>query len=96
MICYDTTQLFLEVETMAAIIKTILTVIFALDSIALVIVIMMQKSKDTGLGAIGGMSISDTYWGRNKGRSAEGNLVRLTRVLAVIFVIDALVLNIHF
>lgn len=81
---------------MAAVIRTILTVIFAIDSILLVIVIMMQKSKDPGLGAIGGMNTSDSYWSRNKGRSAEGNLVRLTRILAIVFVGIALCLNINF
>ncbi len=81
---------------MAVVIRTILTVIFALDSLALIAVIMMQKSKDQGLGAIGGMSISDTYWGKNKARSAEGKLVLFTRLFAVVFVVIALILNIKF
>lgn len=81
---------------MAAVIRTILTVFFAIDSILLIIVIMMQKSKDPGLGAIAGMSAADSYWSRNKGRSKEGNLVRMTRVLGIVFIGLAICLNLNF
>ena len=80
---------------MAVIIRTILTVLFAIDSLLLIVIIMMQKSKDPGLGAIGGMS-SDTYWSRNKSRSEEGRLVWITRILAIVFVVLAIVLNMGF
>lgn len=79
------------------VLRTILTVLFAIDSVALVTIILMQQGKNRGLGAIAGMaSSSDTYWGKNKGRSKEGRLVMLTRVCAVIFVALAVVLNIKF
>ena len=35
---------------------------------------------------------ADTYWTKNKGRSAEGVLVKITRVLAVLFVALSVVL----
>ena len=54
------------------ILRTILTVIYVIDCIALTVVVLMQEGKQQGLGAIAG--ISDTYWGRNKSRSAEGTL----------------------
>ena len=72
----------------------ILSILFVVVCVASIIIVMMQKSKDPGLGAIGGMSGStDTYWGKNKGRSAEGNLVRITRILAIAFFVLAIVLN---
>ena len=49
------------------ILRTILTVIYVIDCIALTVVVLMQEGKQQGLGAIAG--ISDTYWGRNKSRS---------------------------
>ena len=58
------------------ILRTILTVIYVIDCIALTVVVLMQEGKQQGLGAIAG--ISDTYWGRNKSRSAEGTLIRAT------------------
>lgn len=82
---------------MNAIIRTILTVIFSIDSVALVIVILRQQGKDQGLGAIAGMStVSDTYWGKNKGRSEEGHLIRLTRIMSIVFIGLAVVLNMKF
>ena len=39
---------------------------------------------------------SDTYWSKNKGRSEEGRLVRLTRILVIVFIALAVILNIAF
>lgn len=53
------------------ILRTILTVIFAIDCIALTVVVLMAEGKQQGLGgAISGAA--DSYWGKNKGRSREG------------------------
>ena len=55
----------------------------------------MQEINQKGLsGAISGAA--DTYWGKNKGRSMEGKLVTFTKILAVLFVIIAIILNINF
>ena len=74
------------------ILKTILMIIFAIDCIALSAIVLMQEGKTQGLGSIGGMS-TDTYWGQNKGRSMEGALVRGTKILAILFIVLAAVLN---
>lgn len=76
--------------------KTILMILFAIDSIALVIVVLMQQGKSQGLGALAGNLTADTYWGKNKGRSKEGNLKKITRVFVVIFIALAILLNINF
>ena len=76
------------------ILRTILTVIYVIDCIALTVVVLMQEGKQAGLGTIGGMA--DTYWGQNKGRSMEGALVKITRVLAVLFIVLSVVLNMNF
>ena len=36
------------------------------------VVVLMQEGKQQGLGSVAGMA--DTYWGKNRSRSAEGNL----------------------
>lgn len=74
------------------ILKTILMIIFAIDCIALSAIVLMQEGKTQGLGSIGGMS-TDTYWGQNNGRSMEGALVRGTKILAILFIVLAAVLN---
>lgn len=73
------------------ILKTILLILFAIDCIALSAIVLLQEGKQAGLGTIGGMA--DSYWGQNKGRSMEGSLVKITKILAVIFIVLAAVLN---
>lgn len=76
------------------ILRIVLTVIFAIDCIGLTIIVLMQEGKSQGLGAIAGAA--DTYWGKNKGRSMEGGLVKATIVMAVLFFVLAAVLNMNF
>ena len=71
---------------------TALTVIFVIICIALTAVVLLQEGKSAGLGVVSGSS--DTYWGKNKGRSMEGTLEKITRVLVILFLVIALVLNI--
>ena len=71
-----------------------LTVLFIIDCIALSAIILLQEGKSQGLGSLSGMS--ETYWGKNKGRSMEGTLVKVTRILGVLFFVLALVLNLKF
>ena len=75
-----------------AVLKTVLTVVFIIMSIALTGIILLQEGKSAGLGAISGAA--DTYWGKNKGRSMEGMLVKVTRVLVILFLLISIVLNI--
>ncbi len=72
--------------------RTILTIIFILVCVALAAVVLLQEGKSAGLGAISGAA--DTYWGKNKGRSMEGALVKITRYLGIAFIVLAAVLNI--
>lgn len=76
------------------ILRTILTVIFVIVCIALTVLVLMQEGKSQGLGSISGMA--DTYWGKNKGRSMEGALVKITTGLAVAFMVLAIILNMNF
>lgn len=71
--------------------KIFVAIIFILVSIGLTVIVLMQEGKDAGLGTIGG--IGDTYWSKNKSRSMEGNMVKLTKWLAAIFLILAVLLS---
>jgi len=53
----------------------------------------MQEGKSQGLGAIAGAA--ESYLGKNKARGMEGTLVTITRVLAVLFILLAIVLNLR-
>lgn len=55
-------------------------------SIALIILVLLQESKQQGLsGAIAGGA--DTFFGKNKGRTMEAKLEKLTKVFCAAFVI---------
>ena len=73
------------------ILKVILLILFAIDCIALSAIVLLQEGKQAGLGTIGGMA--ESYWGQNKGRSMEGKLVKITKYLAILFIVLAAVLN---
>ena len=74
--------------------KMIISVLLIIDCIVLTIVVLMQEGKEAGLGSISGMA--DTYWGKNKGRSMEGALVKATKIMGILFFVLALVLNLNF
>ncbi|HCK45177.1 preprotein translocase subunit SecG [Clostridium sp. OM05-6BH] len=71
---------------------TILLLVYILVCCVLTVIVLMQEGKQAGLtGAISGAA--ETYWGKNKGRSMEGGLELATRILAVVFVVLSLILN---
>ena len=74
-----------------AVLRIISQVIFILLCIALTALVLMQEGKSAGLGAISGAA--ETYWGKNKGRSMEGKLVKITKYLAIGFMVLTIVLN---
>ena len=73
-------------------VTTLLTVIFIIISLILTVVVLLQEGKSAGLGVVSGSS--DTYWGKNKGRSMEGALEKFTKILVFLFIVIAVVLNI--
>ena len=67
-------------------------VLFIIVCVALVSLVLAQEGKNQGLGAIQG-TVENTYWGKNKGRSREGVLKKVTIALSVLFIVFAIVLN---
>jgi len=78
-----------------ATLHTITMVVYILICVVLTFVVLAQEGKNAGFsGSING--VADTYWGKNKGRSFEGKLVLMTRILAAAFIILSVVLNMSF
>ena len=71
--------------------RVVINIIFILVCVALTVLVLMQEGKSAGLGSISGAA--ETYWGRNKGRSMEGNLEKWTKILMGVFFVLAIVLN---
>lgn len=75
------------------VLRTVLTIVFIIICIALTVLVLMQEGKSAGLGAIGGAA--ETFWSKNKSRSMEGTMVKLTKYLAIAFIVIAAILNLN-
>lgn len=72
--------------------RGIITFLFIVICVFLSVVILLQEGKSAGLsGSISGMA--DSYWGKNKSRSMEGKLEKMTKYGAFLWLILAFVLN---
>ena len=69
----------------------IFSIILFFDSIALIGIVLMQEGKSAGLsGAISGAA--ETYFGKNKARTMEGKMERLTKILATVLIVLSFVI----
>ena len=75
--------------------KVILTALFLIVCVAIVVIVLMQDPKSEGLSSAiaGGGGSTNTYWSKNKGRSREGILSKITIALTIIFIVLSVVLN---
>ena len=71
--------------------KNILIVVELLASIALIVIVLLQSGKESGLGAISGNT--DTYMGKNKSSSLDQKLASATKWIALVWVL--LTLSLH-
>ena len=72
---------------------TILTIVISVISVILIIAIILQQGKSAGLSSSLAGS-SETYWAKNKSRSKEGRLERITTIAGIVFFILAILLNV--
>ena len=70
----------------------IINIVLIIVSIILILTVLMQQGQRQGLGAIGGGA--ETFFGKNKAKSYEGKLAKLTKICAIIFIVLALVATI--
>ena len=78
------------------ILRSIITVVYVINCLVLIVICLMQSKDDEGAsGAIVGGS-SSSFYEKNKGRTKEGKLKRLTIILGISFVVLTIVLGILF
>lgn len=71
--------------------EIVVRIFLIIASLVLIASILLQSGKSAGMsGEIAGGA--ESIWGRNKGRSFEGKLEKLTAVSAIIFLIASLIL----
>ena len=76
------------------VVSIILIILMAIAALAAIILVLMQPSNSSGIDALGGSS--ETFFGKNKGKSMNAILSKLTAILAVLFIITSVVLSIVF
>ena len=72
------------------VLTTVLIILMALMSLAIIVIVMMQEGESGGVSAISGGS-SDTFYGKNKGRSKEEILKRVTLILGAVMLVVSVV-----
>lgn len=71
-----------------------LIIIHVIISIALIAVVLMQHGKQQGLsGAIAGGA--ETFFGKNKGRTIDAMLKKITSVIAILFIVSSIALAVY-
>ena len=74
--------------------RLLATIVYIVVCVLLVIVVLMQEGKDAGFGSLSGQV--DSYVKKNRGRTREGQLERITVVLGVLFFAFAIGLTLKF
>lgn len=68
----------------------VLAIVSIIVALVIIVLVILQESKQQGLsGAISGAA--DSFFGKNKGRTMEAQLVKFTKIAGVIFFVLALV-----
>lgn len=70
--------------------QIVLGIVMLLTSLALVAIVLLQEGRQAGLsGAIAGGA--DSFLGKNKSKTVEQKLVKITKVLAILFFVISIV-----
>ena len=72
------------------VIANVLIILMTVLSLSIVVIVLMQEGETGGVSAISGGS-SDTFYGKNKGRSKEQILKRITLILGAVMLVISVV-----
>lgn len=72
--------------------KTALEIIIVISAILVIVSIALQESKTSGLGGLVS-GTSETFYSKNKTKTKEAFLIKLTVVSAIVFVISTVLIN---
>ena len=72
--------------------STALNIIYIIICLILIAIVLLQSGKQAGLsGTIAGGA--ETFFGKNKGKTVDAILSKVTSVVAILFMILAIVIN---
>ena len=72
--------------------QLILSILYFVIALALIAIVMLQSGKSAGLsGTIGGGA--DTFLSKNKAKSADARMAKMTKWVAILFLVLTLVIS---
>ncbi|MBR0576140.1 preprotein translocase subunit SecG [Proteiniclasticum sp. BAD-10] len=74
--------------------ETVLIIVEFILAIVMIGLVMVQQSKSDGLKGLTGGSGQDTFFSKNRTRTGEALLKRLTVIVAILFAVNTIVMNI--
>jgi len=70
-------------------VKIALMIVMVIAAIAMIVIVMMQQGTNDNIGAITGAT--DTFYGRNKAKSAESRLKKITYFIFALLIITSVI-----
>ena len=69
--------------------EILIGVLLVIASLSIIVIVLLQQSREAGLsGVIAGGA--DTFFGKNKGRTMDAKLAKITKILGVFFFVFTL------
>lgn len=65
-------------------------ILLVISALVLIVTVLLQDSKQTGLGAVSGAA--ETFFGKNKAKGLEAKLALITKICAGVFVVLSIVM----
>ena len=69
--------------------QVIVGILLFITALVLIVTVLLQESKQNGVGAISGAA--ETFFGKNKAKGLEAKLALITKVCAIAFVVLAII-----
>ncbi|HBW13827.1 MULTISPECIES: preprotein translocase subunit SecG [Proteiniclasticum] len=73
--------------------ETVLIIVEFILAIIMIALVLMQQSKSDGLKGLTGGSSQDSFFSKNRGRTGEAFLKKLTVITAILFAINTIAMN---
>lgn len=74
----------------------IVGVLHIIVALVIIVAILLQQAKKPGMSGVLGGNMDNSYYGRNKGRTRDGILAKLTTICAIVFLCTSLFLAYNF
>lgn len=69
--------------------QVIIGILLFITALILIVTVLLQESKQNGIGAVSGAA--ETFFGKNKAKGLEAKLALITKICAIVFVVLAII-----